>query len=438
MVLFKVGGTYYTYQGGWVSLGSSTPSAQTFLDYGVDLSTVPSEAYDEISRPIEFLYYLENNKTPNFNASMYSTEIYWGIKINNKIYTHRNNAWEEITESEVFWKGMSKEELESIMDFSEIYSSGTVTIIGAAKSNSDATWWIEHIDVKLPESFSTGSSIIKCPQFNTSDWETIESIDISQTATNETDIRYAFSLDNGSTWCVYNPTNLSWDSISNIAVQGMTKTEVEAISNIQFNSPTLDIRICMINSDTMGSPYVSNISIDYTAIEGTIQSNSISIPIPAHGFRNVLIEGTYQLKIAEGIAFDDADVDFNFYTTPNKIKLRPLNMGEITGGRYSNVFAVEILNGYENDDFNITLYATKGGQDAEARDSYGLLYDAERESSRTRVEMSLVGAAGFNPTYPLTFRLDRMESKIFYIRIKPTLTTSGYDTFQVRLVGRAV
>lgn len=440
VTLFKADGVYYTYNNGWVSLDITTPSEQTFLEHGIeDVSTVPLSAFDYLVRPLEVLTYTEKNISVPIEMSLNDTEIYWAIKINDTLYTYIDNSWALISESEIFSKGMSKAELESITDFSGVFEEGSISLVGAAKSNdSEVTWWVEKVEVELPDSFNRGSTIITCPQFNTLDWEVINSIEVTQTVDNESDIRYAFSFDNKNTWKVYDLNELAWKEISDIFNEGMVKTEVESIANLPFNNATLDVIIGISNTDAGSSPSISQISVKYTPVDSPMVSNTITVPVPMAGFRNVLIDDTYTLKLAEGIAFDDADIDYDFYTTPNKIKLRPLNMGEITGGRYSNIYAVEIINGYEEEDFNIILYASKGGQDAEPKGSYGLFHDSEREASRTRIELSLVGEEGFNPTYPLTFKMNRNSSRIFYIRIKPTLTTAGYDTFQIRLIGRAV
>jgi hypothetical protein len=238
--------------------------------------------------------------------------------------------------------------------------------------------------------------------------------------------------------------NYSWSAITlnNISTEGMTKEEVESLTSKEWKGilkNTLDVAICLLSENESASPEVDQITFDYDRIDSPMVSDAIRLPVPETGFRYVLeVDDSYTLKIAQGIAFDDAEIDYDFYTTPNKIKLRPLDMGNVTGGKYSDIYAVEVINGYENDDFNIILYASKGGQDAEPKGSYGLFHDAERETNRTWIEFSFTGGAEFNPTYPLQFRLDRDSSKIFYVRIKPTLTTTGYDTLQIRLIGRAV
>lgn len=507
LILIRSDSTCFTYNDGWVDLETLTPTEQDFIDYGIeDITTIPILAFNEINRPFEVLKYIEGDIVPSVDIGINDTEIYWAVRINDTIYSKVDSAWEEISESEIFIKGMPEAEIETVADLTDIFTEGTVEIIGAAKSNSeDVTWWVKKVEVDLPTTFETGSTTIMCPQFLIADWETIDSITITQEATDEDDIRFAFSFDDKHTWKTFKPmtkhvdgeelttednftfsfehSNLvggsvsiygsegtysinteegiitfnesqegnniiadysyisdifEWQTITDISTEGMTKTEVELISDLPITKETMDIKIWLSNNDVETSPSVSQIIFYYTAVNSPILSDILMIPVPGTGFRNVLVDGTYTLRLAEGIAFDDAEVDYDFYTTPNKIKLRPLDMGDVTGGRYSNVYAVEIINGYENEDFNVILSASKGGQAAEIRDSHGLFFDSEREASRTRIELSLVGEEGFNPTYPLQFNLNRDSSRIFYVRIKPTLTTAGYDTFQIKLIGRAI
>lgn len=439
MFLFRVDNVCYTYQEGWVSLGISMPLEQTFLDYGIeDLTTIPVSAFEDLERPVEILNYTERNEGPSLNFLVDNTEIYWAVKVNDTLYTNINNNWVSIMEEDLFMNGMTKEEIESITDFSDIYEEGSISVIGAAKSNnSDTTWWIEKVDIKLPQTFRTGSSIISCPRFNTSDWESINSISIDQIDVNEMDIRYAFSFDDKSTWRVYDFTEESWKIISDISTDGMTKTEVESISNLHINSLIMDINIYILNDNTEGSPEVSQISISYLSIDGVLLSNTVTVPIPAQGFRNVLVEDTYNLRLAEGIAFDDVLTDFDLYTTPDRIKLRPFDIGSQIGGRISDIYAFEIVNGYENQSYDIILRASKGNVQAVGFGTYGKLQDADVENYKTIIELS-ENQSPFNPIYPLQFRLESDSKKTVFIRVTPHLVSSEIDTFQINLIARPV
>ncbi|HZK00584.1 MAG TPA: hypothetical protein VFC79_11275, partial [Tissierellaceae bacterium] len=160
MTLFRAGGVCYTYNNGWVSLDITTPSEQTFLEHGIeDVSTVPLSAFDYLVRPLEVLTYTEKNKGVLVEMSLNDTEMYWAIKINDTLYTYIDNSWALISESEIFSKGMPKAELESITDFSGVFEEGSISLVGAAKSNdSEVTWWVERVEVDLPITFETGST----------------------------------------------------------------------------------------------------------------------------------------------------------------------------------------------------------------------------------------------------------------------------------------
>lgn len=404
--------------------------------------TVPEhQPYKLLDNPSIVTWVEDDNYVPKLSINTVGTEIYWAIKINESLYTYYENEWITITQDEVYNKGMTKEVLESLNynNFSAIFEEGTIQLVGCAKTNDQyTTWYIQQVNIALPFTASTGTAIIETKDnyFNTIDWARVNSVSIMQYIPENADIRYAFSNDNKATWKVFRDNK--WQTITDTS-QGMTSTEVELVTDwdemIKSSSYTLHVRATMINNSTSDSPYIDSIVINYDKIPNPEETNIITIPVPDKGLRNVLIEGVYNLKLVEGVAFDDATVDYNFYTTPDKIKLRPLDMGTIIGGKYSNIYAVEIINGHEAEDFLITLYAIKGGVAAEQKENYGLFYDAEYELNRTKIEFSLTGGEDFKPEYPLKFILYRNSSKIFYVRIKPTLTTAGYDTFQIRLNG---
>jgi hypothetical protein len=168
-----------------------------------------------------------------------------------------------------------------------------------------------------------------------------------------------------------------------------------------------------------------------------LNANIVQVITPDLGFKRELVGSNYVLKLAEGLAFDDVGVDYNFYTTPDKIKMRPLNIGTVIGGSISSVYAVEIINGYENMSFDITLRAVKNGLPAKEMGTYCLLPDATEDEFKTKVEMSLSDGP-FNPVYPVQFRLSPMGRAVLYIRIKPTLVSAGDEMFQIVMSGKPV
>lgn len=165
-----------------------------------------------------------------------------------------------------------------------------------------------------------------------------------------------------------------------------------------------------------------------------IESNPINITTPSDAaFYYVWENGAYVLKEIEGLAFEDANGDY--YTAPNGIKIKPLDIGNLVGGRQSNVFGFEISNTYENENFNVELKVSRNNTLAEDMGDYGLLYDAVDERHRTEVTFSL-DSVTYTPNYPLITYLGAGQKKTVYMKLKPSILTNGQETIQVLMTGR--
>ena len=167
-------------------------------------------------------------------------------------------------------------------------------------------------------------------------------------------------------------------------------------------------------------------------------SNVVSVITPPFGYINEWdeLDEQYVLKLVEGLAFDSVDVDYDFYTTADNIKIKPLNLGTVVGGGFSQTFAFEVINTHENKDFQVILRAIKNNILADESDSFGLLPDALRPSDKTRVSFSLTDE--FVPEYPLIFNLSSGQKQVVYLRILASTVTSGDAIFQITLVGREI
>lgn len=165
-----------------------------------------------------------------------------------------------------------------------------------------------------------------------------------------------------------------------------------------------------------------------------IESNPINITTPSDAaFYYVWENGAYVLKEIEGLAFEDANGDY--YTAPNGIKIKPLDIGNLVGGRQSNIFGFEVSNTYEIENFNIELRVSRNGTLAEDMGDYGLLYDAVNDRHRTEVTFSLDGVT-YTPDYPLITYLGAGQKKTVYMKLKPSILTNGQETIQVLMTGR--
>ena len=442
LYLMRVGSQYKTYADGWTDVSISGEA--DVKKHG--MVAIPSfDTISQLNQP-ELVAWVYEESARILEYTCNDTEVYYGVYINNELYTRTLGAWEVIQPPELYAKGMTKAQLESVTpgEWAEIFTEGTVTPVVWIKTNDkNLTPWLRQIDIDLPESFTTGDTVVLTGQnqFNTLDWERITGIGIDQEMPAGTDIRYAFSKNNRQTWEVY--SNGLWQPIPlDAATDGMTKGEVEDMPQaardylLDSSCDRLDVLSCLINPDDAVTPSIDRITFTYDQIETPLYGNHIEVPVPETGFRNVLVNDRYTLKLAEGLAFDDAATDYDFYTTPDKIRMRFLEVGTVIGGHTSPVYAAEVINGYEDMDFHITLRAAKGSEPAIEGDHCALLPDAAADHEKTKVELSLSGEESFAPAYPLQFNLGRGAKRVFYIRMKPTLTTAGHETFSIILSGR--
>jgi len=258
------------------------------------------------------------------------------------------------------------------------------------------------------------------------------------------DVKFFVSNNNKSTWLSY--LNSSWTFVDLSEVNKAMSYEVfSSLSKEIWNEilkDSLDVAVVLISNDPGTTPEINTITFNREQFQEILNTDSISIPVPNPGFRNTLTDPvniTYTLSIADGIAFDDKDVDYNFYTTPDRIHLRPLDMGVFIGGRNQNIYGVEVINGYMDKKFHIILTGmTSDKKEAEIKDNFGLLYDSDTEDGRTKFELSNVEDMSVI-NYPLEFNLNAGEKKIVYLRITPTIyNTVGTKQVKLKLIGRPI
>ena len=435
----------YSSSSGWQTIGTYPVTQTMFDNYGMD--TIPTiDQMKQLTSP-EVYFWTNDSVTKQAKWTLPDREVFYAVSMNGSTYySRKSGAWQQILSTEIYDKGMSKAQIEGITlsQWGEIFVAGSLIIASCLKSNvSTAIPYIDNVDVNLPLSYNVGHYYILTNtnmQLNTLDWNKITSVATTQTTPTNTDVRYAFSNDNRNNWKVYK--NGSWQNIllSAINTSGMTKQEVEALTSDQLAGIllfTLDVAIELISTSTSVYPSADQITFNYDKIPASLLSSSITVPVPQKGFRNILQpDMTYITKLAGGIAFDDSTMDYNFYTTPDKIKLRMVQIGTVIGGKKSPVYEVEIINAYDDIDFEITLRASQNGVPADQGINCGLLPDSTNDDQKTVIELSSSGADAFNPEYPLEITIGRSGRKLFYIRVKPTLITAGDETFQINLSGR--
>lgn len=150
-------------------------------------------------------------------------------------------------------------------------------------------------------------------------------------------------------------------------------------------------------------------------------SNVVSVITPSSiAYVYKWINGEYVLKAIEGLAFDDAAVDYNFYSVPPNIILRPLNLGDLIGNKMSDVFKFEVINTYEEKNLTVTLYAVDQNDNKALQVSnYGEFQDSETPEFRSQIMFDYDEAFSSGGFYPAVFELNAGAKKVIYCKFKP-------------------
>jgi len=101
------------------------------------------------------------------------------------------------------------------------------------------------------------------------------------TGTNLTDCRFAFSFNEGTDWYKYDGGWSLLANLSEVATNGNTEAQVEALSNIIVEGSNIDIAVALKTSSATTNAVVSNIEISYDYNTGTfyqkLESNEYQI-----------------------------------------------------------------------------------------------------------------------------------------------------------------
>ncbi len=107
-------------------------------------------------------------------------------------------------------------------------------------------------------------------QKNTSTWQSIQGVTMTQVTPTNTNIKYLVSFDSRTTWKYWNGTSWQLSTLGNIETNGMTKASIEAVTGAQwsatngFGQGTFDIASNLSTANTAVTPSLNNIEIDYT------------------------------------------------------------------------------------------------------------------------------------------------------------------------------
>jgi hypothetical protein len=256
-------------------------------------------------------------------------------------------------------------------------------------------------------------------------------------------VRFLISLDgvtyktliNGQ-WSIVPKQEILNSGLHNFELLSVTAEQWRALSATLFLGRF--ILLCGMYNERENDPLLHEISVTFDEVS-VETSAGLQITTPEEGFKKSLDVGsqTYTLTLETGMAFDDVSVDYDMYTTPDRIKLRPLSFGTLVGGHQSSVMAVEVVSGYETEDFDVELSVAKDGRAGIQQGNYVLLDDSIIPEYRTKIEMSLIENP-FSPMYPVRFRLNAGQKRTVYIRVLPQMVNTGNELFQIKLISRPI
>lgn len=118
-------------------------------------------------------------------------------------------------------------------------------------------------------------------QINTSGWTGISNIEVGEEIPASTQIKYLVSVDGRTIWKKWNGSAWVTVILANIDTDGNTKTELEAITQTQwdllFIAGTFDIVMSLKTIDEYKTPKLDQITIKYLTPGYTIQTISVKI-----------------------------------------------------------------------------------------------------------------------------------------------------------------
>jgi hypothetical protein len=448
-----------------------------------DMSTISSLGSGTLYKSDPFINRIVSlsmdTETPTLTVGIIKSKVRFAVSFDNITYKVYNGTWSTVNTSnlsEFISNGMTGTQLSSADWSSSGLVKGSLYIKVCIQNNQ--TYYTPSLDtlkINLSSTYEIGSDYITTltgMSLDTVDWETLIRLDgngdelpafvITQTTPSNTDIRYAFSNDSRTSWKVFSGGIWTGININSLMSSGMTKAQVDAVLSTQWKTllrDSLDIAMGISSSNGGVTPSVDSIALYYRQVSTPLIPTPLpyTLTIPVIGFRYSLVNSSseifneaYKLRLAQGIGFDDAEVDYDLYTTPDRIQLRSLDLGEIIGGRFSNEYYYEVVNGYVQN-YTISLKAGMGaGETKTSPDgTHALLPDTADDYDKTRVFMHTVTTydsngdevIGLNSTatvYPLVFTLPAEGKVKVSLKVLPTINTAGATSFQVLLTATPI
>lgn len=384
-------------------IGTPPVTQAMFDDYGmVTLVSITNTLIQNLgTNPTLLINYLEQVPSLRYNKTGGQIRYLASFDSGTTYKAYTGGTWNTVDSANIGTQGMTTAEINAItqLQWDEIYVDGNIKFL------------------------------IELQSFDTSITPTVDNIAVTlPVAEGRTDIRYAFSNNGRASWKYHNGS--AWvllGALSNLVTTGMTKTEVEAITQAQWREliwdsngeDTLDIAIELITNDDTVSPTVDLVDITYTTIPVDRIGDDISIPTPADNLTRFVwneLTQSYDLKSVEGLLFHD-DIP-EYYSTQKGIILKYLEMPLMYAGTESLPTPIVLENTFDIDATNIQLTA-----------------DVSNMPLNSAIKFSLVETPFADADFLDIATLTAGSEQTFYIKLVAPIGSHGEGTFDIRVKG---
>lgn len=190
-------------------------------------------------------------------------------------------------------------------------------IVTITNADAENTFYLDNLNVAYPTSQSYYVTTAAASHLDTSTWNHISSVALTQTTPASTSIKYLVSFDNRSTWKYWNGSAWTASNLDNLQTNGMEKTALEAITQSQWEASggfvpnttiTLDFAADLKTTDDTVTPSLDNIQVNYVPYPPSLISS------PYNGGSSSSILG--KITWAENLP-TDTDVEFQVRTSPD-------------------------------------------------------------------------------------------------------------------------
>ena len=303
---------------------------------------------------------------------------------------------------------------------------------------------ISRMDLIFKDEVITQPALGTTQTFQTSMWKRINKISVQETLTENSKIRYTVYSDKLGRSSVWSDRMKRWTAapVSDIDIleSGMSSKDFdnlpqEALDELLGKTLTFNAVIHAELPDSYCQ--FCSVTVDHDKYDNILKSNPVHTQSGSKSYTQYSWDtdiDCYVYEMVEGVGFENAKEEDDFYTTPNKIILKAMPLGTLIGTRRSIVYRCELSNTYKNRYLHVKLTMSYGGFAAvDMEDGTCRLRDSSDLRFATEGEISFNGPSDddFAHEYPLEFDVPPSSDTLFYFRVTPTLATVGEVNAQI-------